>query len=81
MSRVIMAAGKKTICFQFVPILKKNSGFKLLEEAKHTTLLFSPLLFYQKAALNTRKNTFTWETVHEKHNTLLQSPISWILLC
>ena len=27
-------------------ILKQNSEFNLLEEVKHTTLLFSPLLFY-----------------------------------
>ena len=42
----MMATGKKKIFFQFVSILKKNSGFKLLEEAKHTSLLFSSLLFY-----------------------------------
>ena len=46
MSRAMMAAGKKTIFFQFVSIFKKSSEFKLLEEAKHTTLLFSPFLFY-----------------------------------
>ena len=42
----MMAADKKTIFFQFVSIMKKNSEFKILEEAKHTTLLFSPILFY-----------------------------------
>ena len=80
MSRAMMAVGRKTIFFQFVSFLKKNSGFQLLEEAKHTTLLLSTLYSIRKQLSIPEKNTFTWETAHKKRNTRLQSTISWILL-
>ena len=65
-SHEMMVTGKRTIVF-ILFLFRKKCELKVLDEAKHTSLLFSTSSFHLIASPNARKkNTFTLETTHEK---------------
>ena len=60
-----MAAGKKTIFFQFVSILKRNSEFKTFGGSKaYHTAIFTPFCSIKTHLPMPEKNTFVLTRSH-----------------